>query len=85
MNNAFKVDLQALGVSNRSTIIMSTKKVICKHNQVKNFQNKANALLKRVESFKNRFADLLKKGLPSFWDNIEYLFSQETYHALLAL
>ena len=84
MNTASRVDLQALGVTDRSTIIISSKKVLGKHNQVKNVQNKDDALLKEVTNLKRRFAELIKKGLRSFWESNEYPIPQETYHALLS-
>ena len=66
MNIASKADLQALRVTDRSTIIISARKVIGKHNQVKNVQNKDDSLLKKVTNFKRRFANLIKQGIPSF-------------------
>ena len=71
------------GVIDRSAIIVSTKKVIGKHNQVKDVQNKVDIILKKVENFKSRFTELSKKGIPSFWENVEYVLPQETYHAPL--
>lgn len=84
MNIASKEYLQDLGVSDRLAIIMFAEKVLGKHNQVKYFQNKVDALPKKATNFKSRFAKFIKKGLPCFWDNNEYLIPQETYHAILS-
>ena len=71
-------------MTDRSTIIISTRKFLSKHNQVKNVHNKVEALLKKVTNFKSICVELLKKGIPSFWDNNEYLIPHEIYHALLS-
>lgn len=76
MNNASKVELQALGVTDREKTIILTRKVIAKHNNLKNVQNKSNALLNKIKNFKAKFA------LPSFWDARYFLISQKDYQAL---
>lgn len=75
MNGASKTKLQAIGMNDRSTIMITTRRVIGKQNQMKNGQNKIEALLKKVNSFKERFDELFKMGLPSFCDgfgNLNY-------------
>ena len=68
MNGASKENFQAIGVSGRSCIIVATRKVIGKHNQLKIVQGKVENLQKKINAFKSRFQDLFKMGLPSFWD-----------------
>ena len=55
MNAVSKVYLQALGVSDRSIIIIVVRKVIENHNQLIVVQAKANNLQKKVNSFKSKF------------------------------
>ena len=61
MNVASKEDVKVLGVSVRSTMIISSNKFLSKNNHVKNVQNKAEALLKKVTSFKSNFLTCLRK------------------------
>ena len=78
-----KEDLQELGVTDRSSIILSTKKVIYKHNYVHTVNSKEDLLLKKVGNFKTNFNEMFKKGFPFFWDDKGNLISKEIYHSLL--
>lgn len=71
-NTTTKVDLKAWVVTDRSEYIIVARKLIGKHNNMKNFQNKTNSHLNNVKRFKVKFLELTKNCLPSFWDGQEY-------------
>ena len=50
---------------------------------MKMVQDKANEMLSEVNNFKQVFKELFEDGLPSFWDEEGWMFSQEHYHSLL--
>ena len=53
------------------------------HHLMKTVQDKANEMLSQVNNFKQVFKELFEDGLPSFWDEEGWMFSQEHYHSLL--
>lgn len=46
-------------------------------------REKHKLFLKKVQSFRNKFANIFNSGMPSFWDDKGNLISQEYYQALL--
>ena len=46
-------------------------------------QEKAHQMCSQGKDFKTNFQKLFDDGLPSFWDDEGWLFSQEQYHSLL--
>lgn len=57
MSASSKEDLQAMGVSDRSRIIIVSIKVIAKHNQLRVVKAKVDNLNKKVNSFKSKFQE----------------------------
>lgn len=74
MNSSFKADLQVLKLEDMKTMIMMEKKAIYKHRYVHSVRNKAKFFHKKVQHFKNKFANLFSKGIPSFWDDSGIIF-----------
>ena len=82
MNTTSKVDLQALEINDIVETIIAARKVIGKHNHLKNDQNQTNALINKVKGFIAKFSNFFQNGLPSFRHGQEYFISQEYYQAL---
>jgi FtsZ-binding cell division protein ZapB len=76
-------ELQTIGVKDRTTLIISARRIIAKHNLLGSVWNKAVQMEYNIQEFKNAFEDLFVKGLPSFWDGKGSLYNQEDYHSLL--
>lgn len=83
LNEISNTHLQTLGVNDRAAVIVWTRKIIGKHNHMKNVQSKAEKMKQNVQSFKSLFGKLFQKALPSFWDYNGQLCSQEQYQVLL--
>jgi FtsZ-binding cell division protein ZapB len=83
LNSVSNADLQTIGVKDRTAIIIWARKIIGKHNHIKNVQTKAEQMEQSVQDFKDLFSQLFNKGLPSFWDGRGNLISQEEYNVLL--
>jgi FtsZ-binding cell division protein ZapB len=77
------VDLQTIGVKDRTALIISARRIIAKHNLLRSVQNKAVQMDLSIQEFKDAFEQLFAKGLPSFWDGKGSLYKQEDYHTLL--
>jgi hypothetical protein len=58
---------------------METKKVFTKRNLIQQAQNKCIMVKRNVESFTNKFENLVKMGLPSAWDKKGKMLSYENY------
>jgi hypothetical protein len=77
------VDLQTIGVKDRTALIISARKIITKHNLLRSVQNKALQMEHNIQEFKDAFEQLFIKGLPSFWNGRGSLYNQEDYNTLL--
>lgn len=64
-------------------MIALAKKVIYKHKYVQSVKSKVKLLLKKVQDFKDKFSNVINKGMPCFWDNRGNLLSQEYYQVLI--
>jgi FtsZ-binding cell division protein ZapB len=80
VSNAY---LQTIGVKDRTVVIVCARKIIGKHNHMRNVRSKAEKIEQNVQSFKDLFSQLFKRGLPSFWNNNGKMVSQEKYNVLL--
>jgi hypothetical protein len=83
LNSIPIVDLQTIGVKDKTTLIIWTKRVIAKHNLLKSVQTKETQMEQSVQEFKDLFEELFIKGLPPFWDGKGKLYDQEEYNARL--
>ena len=77
-----KSKLHILKVDNRTTMIALEDKVIYKHKYVRIIKGKSK-VLKKVQDFRDKFTNVISKGMPSFWDNRGNLISQEDYQAII--
>jgi hypothetical protein len=83
LNSIPTVNLQTIGVKDRTTLIISAKRIIAKHSLLRSVQNKAVQMEHNIQDFKDTFEQLFSKGLPSFLDGKGSLYNQEYYHTLL--
>jgi hypothetical protein len=60
-------------------MVMETKKVFTKIILIQLTQNKCIMVKINVESFTNKFENLVKMGLPSAWDKKGKMLSYENY------
>jgi hypothetical protein len=70
-------------VNDRTTLIISARRIISKHNLLRLVQNKAVKMEHSIQEFKYTFEQLFAKCLPSFLDGKGSLYNQEYYHTLL--
>jgi hypothetical protein len=68
LNSIPTIDLQSIGVKDRTTLIIWARIVISKHNLLKSVQTKATQMEHSVQEFKDLFKELFIKELPPFWD-----------------
>jgi len=83
LNSIPTADLQTIGVKDRTTLIISARRITTKHNLLRSVQNKDIQMDLSIQEFKDAFEQLFSKGLPSFWDGKGSLYKQEYYHTLL--
>jgi DNA repair exonuclease SbcCD ATPase subunit len=83
LNDITTADLQTIGVKDRTTLIISARRIIAKHNLLRSVQNKAMQMDLSIQEFKDAFEQLFAKGLPSLWDGKGSLYKKEYYHTLL--
>jgi FtsZ-binding cell division protein ZapB len=77
------VDLQTIGVKDRTTLIIWARRIIVKHNLLKSVQNKAMQMEHSIQEFKDTFEQFFVKGLSQFCDGKGSLYNQEDYNSLL--
>jgi hypothetical protein len=77
------VDLQTIGVKDRTALIIWAKRIIAKHNLLKSVQNIAMQMEHSIQELKDTFEQLFIKGLPPLWDGKGSLHNQEDYNSLL--
>jgi hypothetical protein len=83
VNSIPTAEIQTIGFKYRTTLIISTKRIIAKHNLLKSVQTKAIQMEKSIHEFKDMFEELFMKGLPPFWDGKGKLYDQEEYNSHL--
>lgn len=62
--------LQVLGVKDMITVMMWSRKMVCKHSYANNVKRKAEEMRNSVHQVKNLFQPLFSIGLPTFWDSL---------------
>ena len=70
-------------VDDRTSMIALENKVVYKHKYVHIFKGKSKVLPKKVQYFRDKFATVISKGMPSFWDNRGNFLPHEDYQALV--
>jgi hypothetical protein len=83
LNSNSRETLARKGVKDKTTMVMETERIFTKRNLLQQAQNECIALKKNVESFTNKFKNLVKMGLPSAWDKDGKLLSYEGYKEIL--
>jgi hypothetical protein len=79
LNLSSKETLENKGIKDRTAMVMKTEKVFTKRNLIQQAQNKCIMVKRNIESFTNKFENLVKMGLPSAWDDKGKFFSYENY------
>ena len=69
LNEITNTHLQTLGVKDIIVFIVWARKIIEKHNHMKNVQSKEKWMKQNVKNFKNFFGQLFQKDLPYFLDD----------------
>ena len=69
------VDLQTIGVKDKTALIIWSRRIITKHNLLKSVQNKAMKMDHSIPDFKDTFEEFFIKGLPPFWDGKGKLYN----------
>jgi hypothetical protein len=64
-------------------MVMEIEKVFTKRNLIQQAQNKCIMVKINVESFTNKFENLVKMGFPSAWDKKGKMLSYENYRKRL--
>jgi hypothetical protein len=73
------IDLQTIGVKDKTALIIWARRIIAKHNLLKSVQNKAMQMEHNIQEFKDTFEQLFVKGLPPFWDEkVHYTINKTT-------
>ena len=83
LNTISNAHLQILGIKSITVVIVWARKILGKHNHVRNVQSKAKQIQQNVKYFKDLLTQLFQKGLPSFGDDNGRLIPHEKYHVLL--
>jgi hypothetical protein len=71
--------LKSKGVKDRTTMVMEDENIFTKINLLQQAQNKCIMVKRNIESFTNKFENLVKMGFPSAWDDKGKLLSFESY------
>jgi hypothetical protein len=71
--------LQRKGVKDRTTMVMEAENIFTKRNLLQQAHNKCIMVKRNIESFKQKFENLVKMGLPSAWNDKGKLLSYESY------
>jgi hypothetical protein len=79
LNSSSKETLRKKGVKDRTKMVMENERIFTKRNLIQQAQNKCIMVKRNVESFTNKFENLVKMGLPSAWDDKGKLLSYENY------
>jgi hypothetical protein len=79
LNSNSRDTLLKKGINDRTTMVMETERIFTKRNLIQQAQNECITLKRNVESFSNKFENLVKMGLPSAWDKDGKLFPYEDF------
>jgi hypothetical protein len=71
--------IKSKGIKDRTTMAMEEKNIFTKINLLQQVQNKCISVKRNIESFKNKFENLVKIGLPLAWDDKGIILSFEIY------
>ena len=69
LNSLTYQNLYDIGIKDRVSIVLWSKKFINKHQLMKIVQAKANQMSSQIKYFRMNFQNLFDDGLPSFWDD----------------
>jgi hypothetical protein len=84
LNSIPIVEIQTIGVKDKTTLVIWDRRVISKHNLHKSIQINAIQMEQSIREFKDLFEELFIKDLPPFWDGKGKLYDQEEYNSRLA-
>jgi len=83
LNSNSRETLAIKGVKYRTSMVMKTERIFTKINLLYQAQNECISLKNNVESFTNKFKNLVKMGLPSAWYKYAKLLPYEGYKEIL--
>jgi hypothetical protein len=83
LNSNSKEALKSKGVKDKTTMVMEIENIFTKRNLIQQAQNKCIMVKRNIESFTNKFKNLVKMGLPSAWNDKGKLLSYENYRRSL--
>jgi hypothetical protein len=83
LNNITKEELKDLKFNDINSFVMDVKRVITNRIFLQNAETKYHELMREISTFKNIFSDVIKHGLPSFWNANGDLYPIKNYHRLL--
>jgi hypothetical protein len=75
--------LKSKGVKEKTTMVMEAEKIFTKINLLQQAQNKCISVKRNIESFTNKFENIVKMGFPSTWNDKGKLLSFESYRKTL--
>jgi hypothetical protein len=83
LNITTKEELKDFQFNNKTIIVMDAKRVITKRILLQNEKPKCHELMREISTFKNMFRDVIKNGLPLFWNVNGDLYPMNNYQNLL--
>ena len=82
LNSLSKMQLQFVGIQDRTNLIAHAKKYIVKDALAKDVTMKSNFLKIRAKQFKHMFKNLFDNGLPNFWNEEGAMIVESDYLSL---
>jgi len=83
LKNITKEELKDLQINDRTSILMDVERVITKLILLQNVETKCHELMREISTFKNIFNDVIKHGLPLFWNENGDFYPMNNYKKLL--
>jgi hypothetical protein len=77
LNSNENEQLKAKGIRDKTTMVMEPKKIFKRRNLFQQDQNKCISMKRNIESFNNKYENLVKTGLSSSWNDKGKLLSFE--------
>jgi hypothetical protein len=84
LNSITAVEIQIIGVRDRTTLIIWDRRIISKHNFLNSVQTKATEMVQRIQEFKDLFENFLSKASHIFGIQKGKLYDLDEYNSLIA-
>jgi len=79
LNARDKEQLQGIGITDHTSIVMEANRVPVKQRLMESVNYKVNNMIQKMSIFKVIFDDVIRKGLPTFWDGNGELYNLDQY------